>query len=572
MSKELFAGRLRKVVPFEQDGSFFYRKAKKHIENNNYINALSYYRKALEKDPDNLDYSLELAEIFAEMGYFYESNLILFSILQKDPSHTDCYFAMGCNFLGLQEYSKAENTLEKYLELDEYGLYSEEAQNLLDVLQSQEFYLEFISDADPDREQVLAIAGRGKDLLDKGEYRQAVRELEKAARRDPGLIFARNNLALAYFCIGKLDKAIETCREILDNHPLNVHANCNIALFLYEKGDLEASNDHIETVLQMNIDDPEDMHKIAVTLCEMGRHEQVNRLLKKLLHYKPYDTKVLHYMAVSCYNLKMFKVALGYWEKVEKINPNNTISSFYKRYVRDLQEGDREFTELPYHFQVPYDEIIRRVKTIHDLLKLSSADLIKKWKNGDGLESLLRWGLDLNDVLIKKAILNVVASFQDEKAEQFLRAFILRKSEEEEQIQEALALLKEMNAKEPYLAYLDDNIVEVSVKFGKAAKFHNYMLEEIPEMVIRRLKTFYLHDCENDIRDTWAFVTARWDATGTPRILKPEGWAAALELFYRTKEELPVKKTRLAADWQVSYTTMMKNYNFISKLFDEFWE
>jgi hypothetical protein len=166
----------------------------------------------------------------------------------------------------------------------------------------------------------------------------------------------------------------------------------------------------------------------------------------------------------------------------------------------------------------------------------------------------------------------VVASFQDEKAEQFLRAFILRKSEEEEQIQEALALLKEMNAKEPYLAYLDDNIVEVSVKFGKAAKFHNYMLEEIPEMVIRRLKTFYLHDCENDIRDTWAFVTARWDATGTPRILKPEGWAAALELFYRTKEELPVKKTRLAADWQVSYTTMMKNYNFISKLFDEFWE
>ena len=273
--------------------------------------------------------------------------------------------------------------------------------------------------------------------------------MEKAARRDPGLIFARNNLALAYFCIGKLDKAIETCREILDNHPLNVHANCNIALFLYEKGDLEASNDHIETVLQMNIDDPEDMHKIAVTLCEMGRHEQVNRLLKKLLHYKPYDTKVLHYMAVSCYNLKMFKVALRYWEKVEKINPNNTISSFYKRYVRDLQEGDREFTELPYHFQVPYDEIIRRVKTIHDLLKLSSADLIKKWKNGDGLESLLRWGLDLNDVLIKKAILNVVASFQDEKAEQFLRAFILRKSEEEEQIQEALALLKEMNAKSP---------------------------------------------------------------------------------------------------------------------------
>ena len=45
MAKELFAGRLRKVVPFERDGSFFYRKARKHIENNNYIHALNYYRR-----------------------------------------------------------------------------------------------------------------------------------------------------------------------------------------------------------------------------------------------------------------------------------------------------------------------------------------------------------------------------------------------------------------------------------------------------------------------------------------------------------------------------------------------
>lgn len=64
MAKELFAGRLRKVVPFERDGSFFYRKARKHIENNNYIHALNYYRKAVEKDPDNLEYSLDLAEVF----------------------------------------------------------------------------------------------------------------------------------------------------------------------------------------------------------------------------------------------------------------------------------------------------------------------------------------------------------------------------------------------------------------------------------------------------------------------------------------------------------------------------
>ena len=572
MAKELFAGRLKKVVPFEQDGSFFNRKARKHIENNNYIHALSYYRKAVEKDPGNMEYSLDLAEVFSEMGYFHESNLILFFILQKNPSRTDCYFAMGCNFLGLQEYGKAEHSLEKYLEQDEYGFYSEEAQNFLEVLQSQEFYLEFINDADPDRDKSMELASKGKDFLDKGDYKRAVRELEKAARQDSSLIFARNNLALAYFCTGKLNRAIEVSKDILNDDPFNIHANCNIALFLHEKGDNKASNRHMETVMSLNTEDPEEMYKIAVTLCEMGKHRKVNRLLKKLLQYKPYDTNVLHYMAVSYYNLKQFKDAFKYWDKVEKLNPNNTISSYYKHYVKGIMKNDREYSELPYHFQVPYDEIIRRVKTIHDLLKLPSSDLKSKWKNGDGLESLLRWGLNLNDVLIKKAILNVVASFRDDKAEQFLRTFVLQKSEGKEQVEEALALLKEMDAKEPYLAYMDDNFVEVSVNHGNITSSNEDMLLDIPDKAIKRLKQSYLVDCEDDIQDIWGCVVSYWEMNGMPQIRKPQGWSAALELYYRTREDLPVNKAELAASWQISYSTMMKNYHFINQLIDEFWE
>ena len=571
MAKELFASRLKKVVPFEQDGSFFYRKARKYIENNNYIHALNYYRKAVEKDPDNLEYSLDLAEIFSEMGYFHESNLIHFFILQRDPTRASCYFSIGCNFLGMQEYAKAEHSLVKYLELDEFGFYSEEARNLLEVLQSQEFYLEFINDIDPNSDKSFALASKGKDFLDRGDYKRAVLELERATRQDPSLIFARNNLALAYFCADRLDKAIEVCRDILENYPSNIHANCNMTLFLYEKGDIEGSNRHLETVLSIKTDDPEEMHKIAVTLCEIGEHKKVNQLLKKLLQYKPYDTNVLHYMAVSCYNLKQFNTAYKYWDKVEKINPNNTISSYYKYYVKGVMNNDREFSELPYHFQVPYDEIIRRIKTIHDLLKLPGTDLRNKWRNGDDLASLLRWGLNLNDVMIKKAILNVVASFRDDRAEQFLRTFVLGKTEQKELIQEALALLKEMDAKEPYLAYIDDDIVEVNINQDNSST-KEYVLAKIPEMVIKRLKSSYLHDCEENIRDIWGYVIAHWNMVGMPQIRKPHGWAAALELFYRIKENLPVNKTELAASWNISYSTMMRNYHFINQLVDEFWK
>jgi hypothetical protein len=185
---------------------------------------------------------------------------------------------------------------------------------------------------------------------------------------------------------------------------------------------------------------------------------------------------------------------------------------------------------------------------------------------------LLHWGLDLNDALIKKAILNVVASFRDEKAEQFLRNFVLRKYEDRDLIKEALSLLKDMDAKEPYLVYTEDSIVEVNVKRGQIYEDGSNIFEEIPNMAIERLKESYFYDCEDDIRDIWESCVNHWEMSGVPKIRKPEGWAAALELYYRVRGELPVNKAELAASWQVSYSTLMKNYNEINRYLAEFWE
>lgn len=93
MAREVCLKSKSKVVPFDQNGQFYYKKAKKYMENNNYINALSFYRKAVEKDPENLDYRVDLAEVFTEMGYYEVSSQILFSVLQKDESKANCYFS-----------------------------------------------------------------------------------------------------------------------------------------------------------------------------------------------------------------------------------------------------------------------------------------------------------------------------------------------------------------------------------------------------------------------------------------------------------------------------------------------
>lgn len=563
MARELFAKTKQKVVPFEQSGQFYHKKARKHMENNNYINALNLYRKAIEKEPDNIEYLLDISEVFTEMGYYDESNRILFSILQKDKSRVDCYFGLGCNFLGLQEFDKAEECFERYLVMDPHGMYWEDAHDLLYVLKSHEYFVDDFEESDSDKKELYQIALRGKDLLDRGKYEEAIRELEKVAKRDSTLIFAKNNLALAYFCVGKLNQAIEISKEVLDEDPYNVHANCNLALFFYENGDTEACGEAIQVVLGLNPEDPEDIHKIAVTLCELKEHDKANRYLRKLLQYKPYDIRVLHYYAVSCFNLGRYKEALLYWDKIAKIDPRNSISTFYKRMANNcIINGEECDRELPYHFQVPYDEIIRRIKALNEFFRLTDDELSEKWKENEYFRSLLYWGLDLNDSLIKRAILNVVASFRDEEAEEFLRLFLLRKNEDKKLKQEVVDLLKEIDAAEPYIAYIDNDIVEIKVEIPEVEAFEiPPQLKKVLDLALDKMHGRYREGYEKEIRELWVRFIKLLYPDRLPKIRKGEAWAAALELCYCSKHSIDVQKTILAEYYGITYSTLCKNYN-----------
>jgi len=567
MVKKIIMQKDSKIIPFEQSGEFYYRKAQKYIDNNNYIDALSYYRKAVEKDPDNLEYLLDLAEIYTEMNYYEESNQILFYLIQSRNSNlTECYFGLGCNFMGLQEYDKAEECFGKYLQVDADGEFSEEAQDILDILQSQDFYIEELGrEIDRNTTRVYDMARKGKDYLDKGEFKKAVRQLEKALLKDSTLIFAKNNLSLAYFCLNQIDKAIALSLEVIDVFPQNIHANCNLALFYQEAGDKEKANQYLRNILSFHPEDVEDLYKIAITLCETKYHKEANKLLKKLLQYKPYDKKILHYLAVSYFNMGMYREGLKYWNKIQKIDPLNTISSYYIHKTNRVIKNAEEIKEYPYHYQVPYDEVLKRIKKINSLFKMKTEDIKKKWIKDNQLKSLLVWGLELNDNVIKRAILGLISTLKDEKAERLLREFLLKRNETDGLKREVLAYLKQNHAKEPYIAYLNNSIVEVRVNIM------NFEGEKIPleyqkviDVAIQKMHNRYPDEYVNDILWTWeGYVKSL--KSHFPRIYRKEAWAAALEYYYCRAKGIHISKSFICKFYNTSITTLN---NYIKKLED----
>ncbi len=570
MTRELFAKAKGKIIPFEQDGEFFYRKAKKYEENNQYIDALNFYRKAVEKDPENSNYMLDLAETFTEMNYFEESNKILFSMIRRKKVLADCYFGLGCNFLGLQDFNKAEECFDKYLQVDNDGIYSDDARYLLAILQDEEFFFQALQDIDLEDEQLYDMANKGKILIDQGEYKKAIKQLNKVVQREPSMIFARNNLALAYFCVGDIDNAIDTTLKTLDDFPLDVHALCNMAIFLHENGEVETSESYIQSLMDMSITDGEDIHKVAVTLCELKRHEEAYRYLKALLQYKPYDVRILHYIAVASFNLKRYNEAFSYWDKVNKISPQDTINRYYRRYTLQVLKGQRPRKEISYNYQVPYDEMVNRVKRINEYVNMPSEEQRQRWLEDDTMYNLFDWGLSLNDNIIKKAILATLSNFKDEKSEKFLRNFVLKKDEGEELKKEALALLKRMGAKEPYVAYVNGNIVEVKVSIIDLNKIElPEKYKDVSELTIKNMAGIYETGYEEFIEETWTRFIKLLYPDRLPRIYKIETWAATLEYYFCIKHGIDVNKNELARQYDISSSSITNNFKKLKKVIDK---
>ncbi|MEG2202907.1 MAG: hypothetical protein RRY10_04595, partial [Christensenellaceae bacterium] len=141
-----------KIIEFERPASFYYEIAVKMTDNLNFLGALPMMRKAIEKDPVNLSYQLELAEILTELTKYEESNSIIFEIMEQSKDMTECYFGLGCNFIGLNEYEKAQESFEKYMEIEPDGEFREDIEDFLgffdEAVEFENYYIEDAADAE----------------------------------------------------------------------------------------------------------------------------------------------------------------------------------------------------------------------------------------------------------------------------------------------------------------------------------------------------------------------------------------------------------------------------------------
>lgn len=460
-----------KVLAFEQKGEFFFRRGLDRLDENKLADALCNYRLASERDPENEEILLAMAEVLTEMERFDESNRILFRLMRREEHDSECYFGMGCNFMGLNDVEHAKDSLERYTELEPEGEFVYDAFDMLDAIDDYEFYRNGGEEGGlvevNRKDDAYDAAEEGRIFLEQERYDKAEEKLLLALRLDPELYWARNNLTLVHFCRREYKRAASEAKTVLERDPKNLQALCNLTMIQETMHDKAAANRTADALARLESDDPDDLNRMALVLMDLGRYSEALPLMQKLRRHSPYDEGTLHRLAMCAFETDRFDEAVGCYDTLLKINASDTIARYYRGLCRAAQaSGSATNTakrKFMINYQVPFDEMLARINRLNEIVGTSRDDLQWVWENGSELKNLIEWGFTLPDKGIKHALLALVSTFSDARGEEMLRDFILRREQPDELKHEALAFLTRQDAAEPYISYLGGVLVQSRV-------------------------------------------------------------------------------------------------------------
>lgn len=267
----------KKVISFERDAEFFFRLGIKYTEKRNYKKAEKYMEIAVAKEPFNVDYQFNLAGVKAEMGETEKSSEILKGILINiDPTLTECYFGIGCNYFDIEDFIRAKDYFEKYLHFDPEGVYADDVKDVL-------YYLSYYEGEGWNKKRLKTaskLVREGKRLYDRGEYEEAAEKLEAALEEDPGAVDTRNSLSMAFFMEGDVEKAISLANSTLKLDHNDVWAHCNLTMFYSSIGRTQDFKEQIKTLQSLRIGSKRELLKVLDTCVGLEQFSGIRKILK----------------------------------------------------------------------------------------------------------------------------------------------------------------------------------------------------------------------------------------------------------------------------------------------------
>jgi len=308
-----------KVIPFILDSRFFYERGMKAYRERNLTLAIKMFQRALHLEPKNEEVICQLAFVYTEIGEFQKSNELLSYILDEiNPDMTECYYFIANNYAHLGLFQEAYKWAILYAEKEPYGEFTEENEDLLEMLE-----VEGEANVNSAQDDLIMKQEKARSFLEKGQLNEAIHQLKSIINDYPDFWSAYNNLALAYFYLGEVDKAKEYLALVLEKNPGNLHALCNLLVFYF----YERKDDEVEHLVQkLSSIHPlflEHRYKLGATLALVGYYDHAFKLLYTLYSQGfDGDDTFYYWLSYSAYFTGNKELAKKCWKRVIQISPD----------------------------------------------------------------------------------------------------------------------------------------------------------------------------------------------------------------------------------------------------------
>lgn len=175
--------------------------------------------------------------------------------------------------------------------------------------------------------ELLVMHEESLECVQKGRFSDSAAKCLELLKRAPGCISARNNLALAYFHSGDIEKAVHVTEETCRLAPENRFAEATLGKLRFLSGKEDEANAIADRIVANPPTRPDPLAAAMELLSLLGRDENIVVLFEAVPDHEITDPQcramLLHHLAVAQCRLGNEKAARSSWKKCLKAMPTH---------------------------------------------------------------------------------------------------------------------------------------------------------------------------------------------------------------------------------------------------------
>ncbi len=517
-----------KVVSFKRNASYLHEHAMKNRRAGLNADALELFRKACEQEPDNVEYKLDLAQLYSEMGLYEQASRVFTEVLLKDKNERDCLYGMAVNLFKQGEVSRAERALSAYVEAEKDGRKAAEARRLMDEISIAK---DIGRPSDRKLWRAMRLSASACDQMNAGNNLEGARLFEKSLDTRVYSAEVRALYAHSLMSLKRDGEALEqarTClREMEKAGTHSLRAMWLSAQVFEQLGQTDEAGRLMKKAVT-EAKGEQDMQLKAFMLMDLERFDEADEVIGRVLLQTPYDKQFLHMSSVARYNqeLEDEEIKQG-WSRIKRLDQFDPIADYY---LKAMDNGAMPPRPMPYAYAIPVHEAIRRVQYITEKLIRGGEALKDAWETDSEFRKILEWEIYQKESRVSRLALATIMNVDTEETRGILRTFSQRPDISMKQRLYSMYLMKTANI---------PNIPILDMSFSQAVMPCEEEIMEglsVSEKQMARFAAEYIEEehGEYPLADIALIWRTFREARGMVRdpVRRCETGSAALALFY----------------------------------------